>query len=103
LTTTEAAPSPISLAAMKLDIGLALALHVKVVLSAMLRGSKVKVLVNDGLEPDTEEMVTLALPLDKCALPLSQVMSLSDMVILVSVAELMEMLQVRVREAIRPA
>ena len=40
--------------------GLALARQVKVVLSAVLRRSKVRVLVNDGLKPVTEEMVTLA-------------------------------------------
>jgi hypothetical protein len=76
---------------------------VKVALSTVLRGSKVRVLVNDGLEPVTLEMVTLASSLDKRVLPLSQVMSISDMTISVSVAELMEMVQVRVRGAIRPA
>ena len=63
-------------------------------LSAVLRGSKVRELVNDGLEPVTEEMITLASPLDKDMLPLSQVIS---MVISVSVASLMEMLEVGVR------
>ena len=99
-------PSPISLAVTKVDTpveGLALALQVKVVLSAVLRGSKVRELVNDGLEPDTEEMVTLASLFDKCVLPLSQVMSILDVTISLSVAELMEMVQVRVRGAIRPA
>ena len=104
---TEAAPSPISLAMTKLATpvgGLALARQVKVVLSAVLRGSKVRVLVNGGLEPPvTGEMVTLASSLDKRVLPLSQVMSISDISIRVSVAELMEMVQVRVRGAIRPA
>ena len=83
--------------------GLALARQVKVVLSAMLRGSKVRVLVNDGLEPDAEEIVTLASPLDKRVLPLSQVTSISDRAISVSVAELMEIAQVRVRGSVRPA
>ena len=103
---TEAAPSPISLAVTKVatPVGvLALARQVKVVLSAVLRESKVRVLVNDGLEPVTEEMVTLASSLDKRVLPLSQVMSISDISISVSVAELMEMVQVRVRGAIPPA
>ena len=105
---TEAAPSPTSLAMTKLDapVGdLALAWQVKVVLSAVFRGSKVRVLVNDDLEPATEEMVTLASPLNNRVLPLcvSQVMSVVDMAISVSVAELMEMLQVRVRGATRPA
>ena len=102
---TDAVPSPISLAVTKLATpagGVALARQVKVVLSAVLKGSKV-VLVNDGLEPVTEEMVTLESSLDKCVLPLSQVMSISDISISVSVAELMEMVQVRVRGAIRPA
>ena len=83
--------------------GLALARQVKVVLSAVLRGSNVRVLVNDGLEPDTKEIVTLASPLDKRVLPLSQVTSISDRAISVSVAGLMEMVQVRVRGSIRPA
>ena len=100
---TKVASSPTSLTVTKLDkpVGdLALALQVKVVLSAVLRGSKVRELVNDGLEPVTEEMVTLASPLDKDVLPLSQAIL---MVISVSVALLMEMLEVRVRGAIRPA
>ena len=103
---TEAAPSPISLARRKPGTpvgGLALAWQVKVVLSAVLRGSKVRVLVNDGLEPVTEEMVTLESSLGERVLPLSQVMSISDISIRVSVAELMEMVQVRVRGTIRPA
>ena len=106
LIITKAVPSPISLATTKLATpvgGLALAWQVKVVLSAVLRGSKVRVLVNDGLEPVTEEIVTLASSLDKRVLPLNQVISISDISISVSVAELMEMVQVRVRGAIRPA
>ena len=106
LTTMSSVSSPISLAMTELATpvgGLALARQVKVVLSAILRGSKVRMLVNDGLEPVTEEMVTLASSLDKRVLPLSQVMSISDISISVSVAELMEMAQVRVRGAIRPA
>ncbi|MCG8626444.1 MAG: hypothetical protein MJE68_31150 [Proteobacteria bacterium] len=79
--------------------GLALARQVKVVLSAVLRGSKVREAENDGLEPVTEEVVTLASLLVRRVLPLSQVMSISDMAISVSVAELMEMVQVRVRGA----
>ena len=103
---TEVVPSPISLATIKLATpvgGLALARQVKVVLSAVLRGSKVRMLVNDGLEPVTEEMVTLASSLDKGVLPLSQATSALLIEISVSVAELMEMVQVRVRGAIRPA
>ena len=83
--------------------GLALARQVKVVLSAVLRGSKVRVLVNDGLEPDTSEIFTLASPLDKVELPLIQVTSVSVIATSVSVAGLMEMEQVRVRGAILPA
>ena len=69
-------------------------------LSSVLSGSKVRVLVNDGLEPETGEIVTLASLLDKDVLPLSQVTSISTSV---SVALLMEMVQVRMRGAIRPA
>ena len=103
LTTISSVSSPVSLAVTKLATpvgGLALARQVKVVLSVVLRGSKVRVLVNDGLEPVTEEMVTLASSLDKRVLPLSQVMSISDMATSVSVAELMEMVQVRMRGSI---
>ena len=100
LTMTEAAPSPMSLAMTKLGTlggGLAPARQLKVVLSAVLRGSKVRVLVNDGLEPDTEEIVTLESPLDKRVLPFSQVTSASLTATSVSVAGLMEKVQVRVR------
>ena len=48
-------------------------------------------------------MVTLASLLDRRVVPLSQVMSISDMAISVSVAVLMEMVHVRVRGAMRPA
>ena len=105
LTTISSVSSPVSLAVTKLATpvgGLALARQVKVVLSAVLRGSKVRVLVN-GLERVTEDMVTLASSLDKRVLPLSQVMSIPDISIRVSVDELMEMVQVRVRGATRPA
>ena len=61
------------------------------------------VLVNDDLEPDTAEIVTLALVLGKGMFPLSQVTSVSMIATSVSVAGLMEMLQVRVRGAILPA
>ena len=71
--------------------GPALALQVKVTLSAVLRGSKVRVLVNDSLEPVTEEMVTLASLLDKRVLPLSHVISMPDSAITISVAGLMGM------------
>ena len=80
-----------------------MARQVKVVLSAVLSGLNMRVLVNDDLEPVTGGMVTLESSLDKRVLPLSQVMSISDISISVSVAELMEMVQVRVRGAIRPA
>ena len=61
------------------------------------------VLVNDGLEPDTAEIVTLASPLDKRVLPLSHMTSVSMVATSVSVAGLMEMLQVRARGATLPA
>ena len=80
-----------------------MARQVKVVLSTVLSGLNMRVLVNDGLEPVTEEMVTLASLLDKRVLPLSQVTSVSPIETSVSVSELMEMVQVRVRGAIRPA
>ena len=74
-------------------------------LSAVLSGSKVRVLVNnDGLEPaDTAEIVTLASPSDKGVFPLNHMTSVSMIATAVSVAELMKMLQVRVRGAILPA
>ena len=74
-------------------------------LSAVLSGSKVRVLVNDdGLEPaDTAEIVTLTSPSDKGAFPLIHMTSVSMTATVVSVAELMKMLQVRVRGAILPA
>ena len=103
---TEVLPSLISLAVMKLGTpagGLALARQVNVVLSVVLRGSKVRVLVKDGVEPDTTEIVTLASLLDKRVLPLSQVISVSVIAISVSVAGLMEMLQVSVRGVMLPA
>ena len=62
-----------------------------------------RLLVNDDLEPVTEEMVTLASLLDKGVLPLSHVTSISVITTSVSVAGLMEMEQVRVRGAILPA
>ena len=61
------------------------------------------VLVNDGLEPDTAEIVTLASLLDKGVLPLSQVTSVSLIATSVSVAGLMVMVQVRVRGVVLPA
>ena len=103
---TDAVPLPNSLPVMKLCTfagGLALAWQVKVVLSNILSEFKVRVLVNDDLEPDTEEIVTSALLLDKGVLPLSQMTSVSTMTTSVSVARLMEMLQVRVRGVVLPA
>ena len=82
---------------------LALAWQVKVVLSTVLNGFNMRVLVNEGLEPETDEIFTLASLLDKGVLPLSQVTSVSVIATTVSVAELMEMEQVRVRGAILPA
>ena len=84
-------------------MGLALALQVKVELSAVLGGFNVSVLVNDGLEPDTAEIATLASLLDKGVLPLNQVTSVSLIATSVSVAGLMAMVQVRVRGVVLPA
>ena len=72
-------------------------------LSTVLNGSKVRLLVNDGWEPETEEIVTLASLLDKAVLPFNQVTSMSVIETSVSVAGLMEMVHVRVRGAILPA
>ena len=72
-------------------------------LSTILRGCKVRVLVNDGLEPDTAEIVTLASLLDKGVFPLIHMTSVSMTATAVSVADLMKMLQVRVRGTILPA
>ena len=73
-------------------------------LSTILSGSKVRVLVNDGRKPETGEIVTLASLLDKTVIPLHQVTSMSAMTeTSVSVARLMEMVQVRVRGVVLPA
>ena len=57
-------------------------------LSAVLSGSKVRVLVNDdGLEPtDTAEIITLASPSDKGVFPLIHMTSVSTTATAVSVA-----------------
>ena len=64
-----------------------------------------RVLVNDGLEPVTEAIVTLVSPLDpgNSIVPLSQMTSVSVIATSVSVAGLMEMEQVSVRGAMLPA
>ena len=62
-----------------------------------------RVLVNDGLEPETEEIVTLESLPGNSVLSLSQVTSVSMIETSVSVAVLMEMVQVRVRGTILPA
>lgn len=61
------------------------------------------VLVSCGLEPDTADIVTLASLLDKCVVPLSQVTSELMISTSVSVAGLMEMVQVRVTGVVLPA
>ena len=99
-------PSPCSLAVTKvctLAGGLALALQVKLLLSNVLRGDKVRLLMNGGCEPERGEIVTLFVLLDKGVEPFSQVMSMSVTDMAVSVAELKEMVQVRVRGAVLPA
>ena len=103
---TEVVSFPVSLEVMKpgwLAGGLALAMQVKVVLSTVLRGCKVRVLVKDGLEPDTAEIVTLASLLDKGMFPRIHVTSVSTIVTAVSVAGLMEIVQVRTRGVTLPA
>ena len=72
----------------------------KLVLSTVLSGSKVRVLVNGDWEPETGETVTRASLLDKLVAPLSQVLVTTTSV---SVAGLMEMVQVRVRGVVLPA
>ena len=71
-------------------------------MSNVLNGSKVRVLVNDGWEPEMGE-VTRSSPLDKEVVPLNQVTSMSVTETSVSVAGLMEMVQVRLRGVILPA
>ena len=105
-TVTETVSSPSSLAVTKvctLAGGLARALQVKLVLSNVLRGDNMRLLVNGCWEPERGEMVTLSSLLDKGAEPFSQVMSMSVTDMVVSVAEFMEMVQVRVRGVVLPA
>ena len=83
--------------------GLALALQEKLVLSNVLRGDKTRMLVNGSCEPERGEIVTLLVLLDKGIEAFSQVMSMSVTDMAVSVAELKEMMQVRVRGAVLPA
>ena len=74
------------------------------VLSTILSGSKVRMLVNDGREPETGEVVTLASPSESSVVPLSQVTSMLAVTeTSVSVAGLIEMVQVRVRGVVLPA
>ena len=74
------------------------------VLSTILSGSKVRMLVNNGREPETEEIVTLASPSGSSVVPLIQVTSMLAVTeTSVSVALLMEMVQVRVRGVVLPA
>ena len=72
-------------------------------LSNVLRGDKVRLLVNGCCEPEGEEIVTLASLLDIGVEPFSQVTSMSVTDTSVSVAELREMLQVRVKGVVLPA
>ena len=105
-TIMETVPSPCALAVTKvftLAGGLARALQVKLVLSNALSGDKMRLLVNGCWEPERGEMVTLSSLLDKGAEPFSQVMSMSVTDMVVSVAEFMEMVQVRVRGVVLPA
>ena len=62
-----------------------------------------RLLVNGCREPEREEIVTLTSLLDKGVEPFSQVTSMSVTDTSVSVAELREMLQVRVRGVVLPA
>ena len=103
-TITETVLSPNSLSVTKVCVpagGLALALQVKLV-SNVLRGDKVRVLVNGCWESEGGEIVTLA-SLFKVVEPFSQATSMSVTDTSVSVAELREMVQVRVRGVVLPA
>ena len=62
-----------------------------------------RLLVNGCCEAERGEIVTLLVLLDKGVEPFSQVMSMSVTDMAVSVAELKEMVQVRVRGALLPA
>ena len=75
----------------------------KLVLSYVLSGDKVRVLVKDGREPDREEIVTRSSLSDRDSVPFSQVTSMVDIEIGLSVAGLREMVQVRVRGVVLPA
>ena len=106
MTDTEIVLSPSSLAVIKLCSpvrGLALALQVKLVLSNVISGDKVRVLINDGMEPERGEIVTRRSLLDKGVVPFSQVMSMVVTETGLSVAGLREMVQVRVRGVVLPA
>ena len=106
ITLIETVPSPSSLTVTNtctLAGGLARALQVKLVLSNVLKGDKVRLLVNGCQEPERGEIVTLSSLLDKGAEPFSQMMSMSVTDMVVSVAEFMEMVQVRVRGVVLPA
>ena len=99
-------PCPGSLAVTRvctLAGGLALALQEKLVLSNVLRGDKVRMLVNGCCETERGEIVTLLVLLYKGVEPFIQVMSMSVTDMVVSVAELKEMVQVRVSGAVLPA
>ena len=103
---TDMVLSPCSLAVTKvctLAGGLARALQLKLVLSNVLRGDNMRLLVNGCWELERGEMITLSSLLDKGAEPFSQVMSMSVTDMVVSVAEFMEMVQVRVRGVVLPA
>ena len=59
--------------------------------------------MNGACEPERGEIVTLLALLNKVVEPFSQLMSMSVTDMAVSVAELKEMVQVRVRGAVLPA
>ena len=72
-------------------------------LSNILRGDRVRLLVNGCREPERGEIVTRLVLLDRGVEPFNQVMSMSVTDMVVSVAELKEMVQVKVRGAVLPA
>ena len=98
---TSTLPSPTSLAFTEANSvsGIALALQVKVVLSSMLGGDRVRTLVSVP-EPDGGEKVTRSVPLTSGVIPLNQLM---ETFIKSAKAESTVMLHINLRGALLPA
>ena len=89
-------PAPLSVMKFVLRRGLTLALHVKMV-SIWLNGDNVRLLVNSNMEPLVFEIVTWLSLRDSAVPLLSHMISRSSGLTSMSVAELKEITQVRVR------